>query len=226
MSRIAFTMTGFITNGDTPSLSPLKGWYWYAAPIVDPINPPLSAAYPVEFSALDLVHIYWNFQQLTSNYDLMENGNPVTGSGMCSVINLETLNPIANELELVKFGSSLSYNWNGSSFIDPTFPFSFNLGVLQCDVIPDPTKLYPALNFVLTGPSSSLLLTDQGNGPSGVTITSSTIPSINGAPTYSDSATAVWTGTISLEATLWWGYDGVFDTSTGTQLIIPVPDGL
>jgi hypothetical protein len=237
MSRIAFCMTGFLTNGSTPSLSPINGWFW--------LTPPVFAANTTGLPYIswpELFALAWNIQQITLTWDLVAtptNGNPpipISGSQIIPIVDETTVIPLTDEQQLVTtLGTSL-FQWNGPS---PGLVFVFlPIAPLIDGTYPNITSglSWSQLNIIFNTPDVSSLNSTTTGDPSSVTVTSATLPSLAGM-TFTSAGGYAWSGTISIEATAYWPYAStaspappnpgpIYDATTGATLITPVPGGL
>lgn len=229
MSRIAFRICGFIDSGD-PSLSPLNGWYWPSAPFPQPpANPLPNSEFPVVVSPQDLIALYWRINELTVTFDIdSTSGQNVSET---DVLDLSSIG-VTNEQQLITADAVLFQNEIAGSQLT----FELSPDQIQPDAWP-PVNLYPVFFLsVLIDSGFELTLYDQGNGPTSITISSSTIPSLDGLSLYAPDPASGFTysGTMSIEATGYWPYAStaspappdpgpIYDSATGAVLITPIP---
>lgn len=217
MSRIAFCETGFVTNGNPPAL--LNGWF----SMRDPVLYTSPAGYPYTFDPADIFRLNWNIKQITLTADLV--ATPTGGGGIPVPIagSVAIDSSSADETGIITgFGQTFPSS-SGS------FPLFLQPAIIALDDLAIPTVQYPSIPGVGLAVDSingfSLIL--DPSSPTGVVISSTTIPSFNGLDTTDAGANpATWSGTYSIEATEYWTYDGVFDGATGSQLLTPAPQGL
>lgn len=221
MSRIAYSICGLFPAGTTPAFDVVNGWFWQFPASTDdvPGNPGL---FPFPFSLLDCVQNVWNRNQISVDFDVTyDNGTdpPVTAtdSGVFDAQHSSGI-PFADEQELVG-QSDLNFQGNGAggNLIFALDPCRLNIFSGDLYVVITCSGTVAGLNFSF---DPTLM------GETSITVASN-IPSINSQTAFADPSVASdITGTLNINATSYWGYDGVFDTSSGVQLIIPAPGGL
>lgn len=165
----------------------------------------------------EAVMLCWRANAIALNYDLTytptDGGDPISysGSNFLSLTTGQT-----TETDLI-FGNIGGPAWEGADDNSIAQFSMVNIGF-------DGTLIFPLFTITIgTGPTLSL-----AGDPTDVTsieLTSSSIPSLGGLPTYAGDADG-WSGTVSLEVNGYWSYDGIWDTTTGAQLISPIPEGL
>lgn len=210
MSRIGFYIISFIDNGFPPSVSPLNGWF---------LNTAATAAipdfdFPRGISMDEAIMLCWRAKNLTFIYDVTltpDDGDPVDYNGSYEFFS--TSGP-TTETDLL----TIVQRWQGSD--DNSF-VQFDMG----NVGFDGTLIYPFFVFSIgVGP---ILDFDTSGTITSVGFTSVSIPSLSGLPVYTSTDVGItWSGTINLEITEYWTYDGIWDATTGAQLISPIPEGL
>lgn len=221
MSRIAYCICGLYPAGHIPAFNITNGWFWLFLPASDTL--PDYANFPFPFNILDCVRLYWNINAITVEEDITytpdDGGDPIVTTDSGTFQALDDLGDAftdeqqlitANGFGILKFqGTS-----DGGSFGVVLVPSRLN--ILAED-------LYPQFSFSGLPGSMSFVPSPWETGVNVV----SNIPSINGQTLFgADSTAPNYTGTLAVNATSFWSYDGVFDASSGAQLIIPVPKGL
>lgn len=214
MSRIAYCICGLFPAGTIPAFDITNGWFWLFPPAGDVLPDPTN--FPFPFNILDCVRLYWNINEITLDLDITftpDEGDPttVTDTGTFAAQDNDG-NPITDEQQLIG---------NHVNFMGTTPGGTSTMDLVSSRLNIDAGALFPLFSPNINGFSFASTMFSTG-----LTVVSN-IPSINSQTLYGgDSSAANWTGTVTINATSFWSYDGVFDSATGTQLIIPAPKGL
>lgn len=217
MSRIAYCICGLYPAGHVPAFNITDGWFWLFLPSSDVI--PDLANFPFPFSLIDCVRNFWNVKTISVDVDVTytpEGGDPTTSTdtGTFPVINGDG-DVLSDEQQLIAV-SELKFQGVMDGGITTFILTPSRLNIFSGD-------LYPQFQF---NPGNLSFADTPGMTDSGI-VASSNIPSINSQTLFKPTSdTGTYSGTVSINATEFWGYEGVFDTATGTQLIIPAPGGL
>lgn len=236
MARIAFCVCGFLTDGSAASIAPLNGWFWLQEPTAAPDILP-SMDFPIIYSAADGVLLAWRIQTLTLTWDITftpDGESPQEFSGTQSG-NIESgAVDLSDETDLVNVVGDTEFLLQNLETGNATLEIFMFRMCLDAE-----GNLYIATSLTFsTGVIGLSIYPDPDGEESGISITSSSIPSFDGVPLYCSSPPGgSYSGTVSIEATSYWAYDNglspppstngpVFDTTTGAQLITPAPGGL
>jgi hypothetical protein len=219
MSRIAYCVIGLFPAGTVPAFDTVNGWFWLFVPQVVTIPDP---SYPFIYNILDSVRLIWNINELTVDVDITQTpsggGSPGTFTDTFTIPAVDnTSTGYSDEQELIINDNQVNFSGTGTSTTFTLIPQSM---VLDLGNI----YLLTTISFVFDG---SLSFANVAGSVATSIIVESNIPSINAQTLYASAATASeYSGTLKINASQFWGYDGVFNTSTGAQLIIPAPGGL
>lgn len=237
MSRIAFCECGWASSGTASEVAPVDGW-WMNPAVVPTLSPGFTGDvdHPVGFTVENLRKMYWNIKGLRLDYNLLftQFGGaytiPIVGSLSLPESHIAGA-ALSDEQELVTSLGAVEYI--GS---DPAGPYSLTFDI-RMDIITFDVSgalpVWPQWALLVDIPAGggfpeNTLSLFTGFDPSGITLTSTSAPFL-AQPMFQTGGAipGSWSGTISLETTGYWAYDGVFDPTTGSgPLIIPVPQGL
>lgn len=211
MSRIAFAQTGFLTSGQASLNHPMNGWFWP--------DPPQAVGTPIlHITPQEAFDLFWRIKKLRvfGEYNSDPPFGPDTPFNFTTSIGFATSGvAYSSEQQLLvpRFVTGPGTGWD-----DAASGASFELTI---------SNLWPRLADSMVG-----IILDMRAGGAGTTdpfsfgVPSALVATFLGysVPTWFISGGT--TGTVTAEIAEYWTYDGIYDATTGAQLITPLPRGL